>query len=399
MMISVSKTHLRLSVLFLMGTFGIMGGGLLAPALPSLAEPFGVREGAVGLVLGVYTLSAALSLPFTGLMIDMLGRRKVALACLVIDGIFGLLCTMAPSFTLLLVFRFFQGIGIAALIPVAVTVISDWYSGRERLKIMGYMSGTISFSAIFIPVIGGFLAGINWRYPFMVYGFSIFLAVLYFFVIPETGAKAEEELYRNKVENYFRNLKSTLRIGEVLVVFLHALVLYFLLYTMVSYLPLLLSESYRLSLTMGGVALGFQAFISSLIASQASRVDRILSHQGKMIGGYFFLFGGFSLIPLWQNHYQFTVSLLFLGVGMGMIMPAIYHRATTAGPKELVGSIIALFTTVKFIGMTLAPVLLRTPYDVYGPEGPFFFSGLLAIIWCAVVFFTGKSSSDNRCFM
>lgn len=390
-MIQNNTGYIRLGILFLMGAFGIMGGGLLAPALPSLVVPFNIEEGTVGLVLSVYTFSAALTLPVTGMMIDILGRRKVALICLVIDGVFGLLCTIAPNFTVLLIFRFFQGIGIAALIPVAVTVISDWYHGSERLKIMGYMSGTISMCAVFIPVIGGFLAAVNWKYPFMVYGLSLVLALFYYCIIPESSQNAGLQDKGNKIAKYVNSLRSVMVIPTVRLIFFHALVLYFLLYSMINYFPLLLHDSYGLSLRLAGFALGFQALMSSIIASQASRLDRFMSRKAKLVSGYFLLFLGLVLIPVWGDFYQLLLSLVLLGIGMGILMPALYHWATTAGPRELVGSVIALFTTVKFIGMTLAPVILRYIYNVYGPEGTFIAASVVAIIWCLRIFLSIQS--------
>jgi len=58
-------TYLVVMIL-VMGAFGVMGGGLVAPALPTIGGAFDVPEGQQGLVLSVYTLAAAISLPFIG---------------------------------------------------------------------------------------------------------------------------------------------------------------------------------------------------------------------------------------------------------------------------------------------------------------------------------------------
>ena len=64
------------------GCFWCNGGGLVAPALPVIGEAFTVSEEKLGLILSVYTILAALSLPLLGYLIDTLGRRKIALATL-----------------------------------------------------------------------------------------------------------------------------------------------------------------------------------------------------------------------------------------------------------------------------------------------------------------------------
>lgn len=103
----------------------------------------------------------------------------MGLSYLVINGIFGTACIYAGSFKQLLLFRFIQGIGIVGLIPIAMTIISDLYQGKKRLKMIGLLSGVISASQIIVPSLGGLLASLNWKYPFVVYGFSLLIAVLY----------------------------------------------------------------------------------------------------------------------------------------------------------------------------------------------------------------------------
>ncbi|PTD94919.1 MFS transporter, partial [archaeon SCG-AAA382B04] len=100
--------------------FGMMGGALMGPVLPALIEPFGVGEGKVGLVLGVYTFATAVTMPFVGVLIDKVGRKQVLVFGLIINGVFGSLCSLSPDFSTLLMFRALQGIGIAGLMPVAM---------------------------------------------------------------------------------------------------------------------------------------------------------------------------------------------------------------------------------------------------------------------------------------
>ena len=371
----------KLIILLVMGGFGVMGGGLLAPALPSLIEHFGIDEATVGLVLGIYTFAAALSLPFTGFLIDLLGRRITGIGCLLIDGLFGLLCTTAPNFTILLLFRFFQGIGIAGLIPVAMTVISDWYQGSKRLKVIGFLSGTVSLSAVVVPFLGGVLAGIDWRYPFLVYGLSLILALLFFLFIPESQSEHISELLAVKAAKHLSSLRSALKLDEVKQVFKDCLVLYFMLYAAITFLPLFLSGEYKLPDLFIGLAISITGFMGALVASQSVRINQIFKEGPKLFTGFILIGLSMVFIPIWLHGYQLVISLILFGTGMGIIQPAIYNRATTAGPEQLTGSIISLFNTVKFIGMTLAPVLLRFVYHYWSLEGVFFSTGLLAAAW------------------
>ncbi len=379
-----------LAVLLAMAGFGVMGGGLLAPALPSLLEPFGVTEAAVGLVLGIYTLSAAISLPFTGLFIDSLGRRTMAIAFLLVDGIFGLLCVLAPTFAVLLALRFVQGIGIAGLIPVAMTVVADWYAGETRLRIMGLLSGTISLSAVVIPLVGGFLAGVSWQYPFMVYGFSLLLALGYFLFIEESAPPDRTGSLFAGARQHFRGLLQCLRLRDVQRVFSHCLILYFLLYSVVTFFPLFLARSHDLHGAAAGMALSVQGMVSALLAWQVMIVRRVAGRETRVLSGFFLMALALGLIPLWGQVWSLGVSLVLFGMGMGTVSPTIYNWTTTAAPEELTGSVVSLFNTVKYVGMTLAPVILGWVQQGWNLHGVFWCAGLVGGLWGLISLLCGR---------
>ncbi len=46
------------------------------------------------------------------------------------------------------------------------------------------------------------------------------------------------------------------------------------------------------------------------------------------------------------------------GIGMGIVSPTIYDRAVRLPPDELTGSVVAIFNTMKYAGMTLSPAVL-----------------------------------------
>ncbi len=372
-------------MLLAMGSFGVMGGALVAPGLPSLIEPFGVSEEAVGLVLGAYTLSAAISLPLIGLLLDRLGRRRVGITCLVIDGTAGILCAYAPTFTALLILRLIQGVGIAGLIPVAMTIIRDWFDDRQaRLKTLGILSGTISASAMVIPLVGGLLAARHWSYPYYGYGFSLVLAVLFYLFIGETAptvTPASGGLGR-LVGRHFRSLAGAFTMARVRETFLHAIVLYFLLYTLVAFMPLYLTRAHHLNEVVAGAALSVQSLVAALVSTQAALLDRVLASRLKLITGFGSIALSLVLLPLWPRAALVAVSLVLFGLGMGVVQPAIYHDATAAPPEHMAGSVVSLFNAMKYIGMTSAPLILGLLG--LGTGVLFFISSLLAASWILV---------------
>ncbi|MFW5994057.1 MAG: MFS transporter [Halanaerobiaceae bacterium] len=377
-------------LVLIMGAFGVMGGGLIAPALPAIGTAFSVSEENIGLVLSLYTFAAAISLPFIGYFLDRIGRRKVGLACLFIDGIGGLAIIFVSNFPLLLVMRFFQGIGIAGLIPVAMTIFKDLFAGDEKLKLMGYLTGAISIGAVIIPSLGGYLASIDWRLVFAVYSLSLILGLIFLFKLPETlprfASMSDSKIENEKIENspleYFKSLLDIFKITEIRNIMIHSLTIYFMLYALVTFLPIYLVSGHGFSEFFSGLAISLQGLFSAILASRASFIAKFLNWRQRSTLGYFLIGACFLLLPFWPNSsYLVSLSFIIYGTGMGIVSPTIYNRATELPPPEISGLVISVFNTMKFIGMTLSPFLLGLILLVTRLEIIFIGVGMMAILW------------------
>ncbi len=373
-------------ILLIMGAFGVMGGGLVAPGLTTIGTAFGAPRQQFGLILSVYTLSAAISLPIIGYFIDTAGRRKVGLICLAIDGVCGLAIILAPSFGVMLLLRFIQGIGIAGLIPVAMTIIGDLFKGEERLKFMGYLSGTISVGAVVIPTVGGALATVDWRLVFAVYGFSLILAVFFFYNLPETSSNdRSKEIQQNSLINYLSSLFSTLKIREIRNVMIHSLIVFFLLYTLVTFLPIYLVIGHGFSELFTGLALSLQGAFAAILASRATYIREYFDWRKRAALGFFLIALCFFLLPMWsKGSYLVSLSFVIYGTGMGIVTPTIYNRATHLPPPELTGSVVAVFNTMKYVGMTLSPFIIGFSLLFILLDTVFIAVGLMAVVWGSI---------------
>ncbi len=373
-------------ILLVMGAFGVMGGGLVAPGLTTIGTAFGAREEQFGFILSIYTLSAAISLPMIGYFIDTVGRRKVGLTCLAVDGLGGLAIIFAPSFGIMLLFRFIQGIGIAGLIPVAMTVIGDLFKGGKRLQFMGYLSGTISVGAVVIPTVGGALASIDWRLVFAVYGFSLVLAVFFLYTLPETSPnKNTLKTERNSLLYYLSSLFSVLKIREIRNVMIHSLVIFFLLYTLVTFLPIYLIIGHGFNEIFTGLALSLQGAFSAILASRVTFIRKYFGWRERAALGFLLMAMSLLLLPLWaQGSYLVGLSFIIYGIGMGIVSPTIYNRATYLPPAELTGSVIAIFNTMKYVGMTLSPFIIGFALLFIKLDTVFITVGFIALIWAVL---------------
>ncbi|ACB84279.1 MFS transporter [Natranaerobius thermophilus] len=382
-----------------MGAFGVMGGALVAPALPTIGRAFEVPEGQQGFILSVYTLAAALSLPFIGYLIDVIGRRRVALACLLIDGAAGVSIIFAPSFGVVLILRFIQGIGIAGLIPVAMTIIGDLFSGEKRLQIMGYLTGIISLGAAVIPTLGGALASFDWRFVFAVYGLGFVFALFFLFTLPETspfhfnagsssdnnnnqGDKTNQNTAHKSPIEYINSLFTVFKNKSIRNIMFQPLMNYFFLYALVTFFPIFLVTVHGFAEIFNGLALSMQGLFSAIIASRADLAARFMTWWQRISIGFILKGIAFLLMPLWPTgSFLLSISIIIYGVGFGIVSPTIYNRATKLPPQDLIGSVVAIFNTMRFLGMTLSPFLLGIILGFTTLNVVFLIVGVVSIMW------------------
>lgn len=166
---SGSRSLLRDDNLVLLFAVTLLTGTALSaitPAFPAIPAALSISPSATGLLITVYTLPVIVLAPLLGITADHLGRKRVLVASMLLYGLAGGACALAPDFTVLLVLRFVQGIGGSVLYSLGTAIISDNYSGARRTRSLAFDSVALGLGAASFPVIGGLLAAVSWRLPF-----------------------------------------------------------------------------------------------------------------------------------------------------------------------------------------------------------------------------------------
>src|SRR6202011_3594175 len=116
-----------------------------------------------------YLLTSTVTVPIYGKLSDLFGRKPIFLFGVVIFLIGSALSGASQSMNQLIAFRAFQGIGAGALMPIAIAIIGDLFTPRERGKWQGLTGGVWGLSAIVGPTLGGWITqNTSWRWVFYV---------------------------------------------------------------------------------------------------------------------------------------------------------------------------------------------------------------------------------------
>ncbi|HZU70076.1 MAG TPA: MDR family MFS transporter [Ktedonobacteraceae bacterium] len=141
-----------------------------------------------------YLLTSTVVVPIYGKLSDLIGRKPIFLFGVVIFLIGSALSGASQSMNELIAFRAFQGIGAGALMPIAIAIVGDLFTPRERGKWQGVTGGVWGLSAIVGPTLGGWITqNSTWRWVFYVnLPIGLVALLVLIFLMPTLRGKAKQ---------------------------------------------------------------------------------------------------------------------------------------------------------------------------------------------------------------
>ena len=160
-------------------TLGIVGAAffmtildvaIVNVALPSIEKDLNVSETTVQWVLIAYAITFGGFLLLGGRMADLLGRRRIFLAGLVLFTLASLTCGLASSAGVLIASRAVQGLGAAIISPAALSIVTTtFHEGAERNKALGIWGALGGSGAAAGVLFGGIITKyLGWQWIFYV---------------------------------------------------------------------------------------------------------------------------------------------------------------------------------------------------------------------------------------
>lgn len=343
-------TKLTLAAILLASMVIIMGAAAVAPALEPIKEAFGSSAFVTSLVITLPALAVAVTGFGVGFLADRFGKAKVFIVSLGIFAVAGAAGYFATSMAMMLAIRFILGIGIAGISITATALIGEYWTGINRMKIISYQSAMIGIGALVLESLGGTLADIGWKEPFLIYLIGIpFMLIALVSVrdmpVPKTATDSGEE-------------PIVKRRGEQMFCYLCIFMGMFLMFSV----PLNFSYyAAEIGVNLGviGTLLGVLGISQAAFSVLYSRTANKLKDDKAYAASFLMIACGLGLLYI-PEIYATAPSMILIGCGMGLLTPTVIGRLSMLSTKATSGKVMGGYTVSMNLGTFVSGLIITS---------------------------------------
>ncbi|GIV50133.1 MAG: MFS transporter [Candidatus Kapaibacterium sp.] len=355
-----------------------VGTSTMPPALAAVQRTFGVSPDVAGMLLAVFTLPGLVLTPLGGYLADRVGRRGVLVGSLLLFAAAGAAALSAERFEHLVVVRIIQGIGAASLGALNVTLISDFFDGHERVRLLGFNHSVLSIGTAILPIISGWLAGANWRLPFALPIVGVIVAAGVLLFIPpysHTPAISSDAPSDGRINRLALALLLGISVATYAVLFGP-----FLNY---------LQERIRVLEPEGpalyeriGAMVGLMSVATTLGALGVGRLSqRFPLHQLLIIACALYS-AALVLFVAVPSYALLVIPTVLFGLAQALNQPVVQSLVARLASAERRGTVLSLNRSAALLGQTVGPLLFGLVYRSGGLE-MVFIAGAALMLACA----------------
>jgi MFS transporter, DHA2 family, multidrug resistance protein len=147
----------------------VLDSSIANVALPHIAGSLGASNEEATWVLTSYLVSSAIVLPISGWLSTVIGRKRFYMSCVVLFTASSILCGLAPSLPLLILFRIMQGAGGGGLQPSEQAILADTFPVEKRGMAFAMYGMAVVAAPAIGPTLGGWITdNYSWHWIFFI---------------------------------------------------------------------------------------------------------------------------------------------------------------------------------------------------------------------------------------
>jgi MFS family permease len=368
------------ATLLFASTLTVMSGATIAPSLPAMRSQFAEVEQVellVRLVLTIPALFIVISSPIAGWVVDRLGRKPLLIVSTALYGLAGSSGFYLNSLPAILSGRALLGLAVGGIMVCATTLIADYYVGAARASFLGLQAAFMGLGGVLFLSTGGFVADLNWRFPFLIYLFAWLLLPTMLWSLYEpvrlstgkTGQVAKDAATTSVNLTYLLTL-----------VFGVATLTQIIFYLIPVQLPFYLQTLGVTKATQSGLAIAFSTLFSSLSSIAYGKLKQRLDFLSILIISLVLIGLGYVVVGFANSYGQVLVGLPIAGLGLGLLMPNLNVWVSAEVPDAFRGRALGGLTTFFFLGQFLSPIVSQPFNQQVGLAATYSLAGVLLLV-------------------
>jgi len=343
----------------------MLGMGIVSPFLPIYANTLGASSLQVGLVQAAFSITGIGTLLFVGRLSDRFGRKlflSAGLSVLAISSI-GLMYAKTPVH--LILWRFVQGLGASAHMPIAQAYLGDITPEGNEGKWMGYFNAVLFAGMGAGPLVGGVISdAFSMRTTFLVMAIlnvlGLVATLIFLKEMPRKTAAREHA-------SVLAPLKSPLMRGVAGYCLANA----FGASSLMAFIPLFADLRIGLSASLIGIMLAARTPVSILQSYTGRLADRWNRRRMVLWGGGAAI-AAVTLMPLTGGFWTLLAAYICVSLGQAFGMPAANAYVVHEGRTYGMGATMTMYMLAMHVGQSIGPVMLGGVADRLGLESVFY---------------------------
>lgn len=360
------------------------GFQLLIPTLPVYVKSLGAGDHVIGWVNGIFTISALIIRPFSGIALDRFGRKWIFLAGLLLFVVVTAMYSFLPTVAMLLIFRFIHGFGWGAASTGSNTVASDTIPKSRFGEGIGFFTLASNVAMAVAPAVGLYmLAEYSFqRLTFLSAGLvllSFLLALVFPYQKPEKSAAPKER------QALFE--RSSLRA---------AVVMFFVTVTygaINSFIALYAAER---GITNIGIFFSVMAVVMLVSRPVFGKLVDRYGFSVAVLPGLILTIIAIARLSLATQLNDFLMVALSYGIGFGALQSSLQAMAVVHAPKHRLGVANSTFYFGFDSGIGFGSILLGMLASNVGYSRMYRWSILFIVIAFVVYVMSGKKGVKSE---
>jgi len=355
-----------------------MGLGVILPLVPIFAGDIGASASWIGLIVGAYSISRAVIMPFIGRLSDRYGRKLFIIIGLLTGAVVSLgyiWALAAESIPLMTLTRVLHGITSAMVVPIARAWLGDIVPKNEEGRWFSYFNIAFTAGLAAGPLLGGFLTEqFGNAAPFLA------LSSLQLFAFVAIALKAREAAPRSTIAEKLPSFADLRHSRMIVGIFIFRFGYEFVMGSFMAFLPVLAGIYRGISTLEVSILFTVNLVVVSIFMLFAGRLADRYDRRLMIAIGAAANFAGIALMPFMQTFWQFMI-LIVLRAAIGTLsIPAQSALVVIEGRKYGMGQTMALTALAMSIGLGVGPLSSGGIADLLGINSVFYLSAGLGLI-------------------